>query len=427
MTTTPIELPDWVRGQLLLGRLGDGTIVPVLIDADGNINILLRGADAGGTVRTVRVDSAGQLYAVLRGADDVDVAVNAEGRLEVRLVGMAADGSPTWVKTDATGRIIMLPYGVTEVSGTATVTQAEKDREVQGADGATLRTLAVDASGQLVMVPRGQSGNYMSVDANGFLTAVLKGAHDATLTTIAVDANGRIDAFLMDGSDQWGQTIAIGNADQAGRLGSPVTYDWRGQVVWQTTFADGIGNLIPLYDGTGGFIGCVPDYSLMGGYSLKLQGGSDSDRYALAYGYIGRQPSRRMGVCVAFSNYAETTAIRIRIRASGHRYTGSIRYVWATGLWQYYGSDGAWWTFATQSFYITAPAFNFAKIVVDGLTHGYVRALVNESSYALSAHQMFQDDLGIDGTVEFDVTTVSRSGHNDYNLIDRIIVTSNEP
>ena len=369
--------------------------------------ILIVGKDAAGNPVGVFVDSMGFLAAILK--------------------GQKPDATLATVALDASGRIIMVPNGTTEISGTATVTQAAKDREVQGADGATLRTLAVDASGQLIMVPRGQSGNYMAIDAAGFMTAVLKGAHDSVLTTIGVDANGRIDAFLMDGSDQWGKTIRVGNADLAGRMGSPVTYDWRGQVVWQTTFADGAGNLIPLYSGTGAFIGCVPDYSLMGGYSLKLMGGSTSDRYAQFVGYIGRQPSRRVGLCIAFSNYAETTTITIRVRDGGRRYYGSIRYVWSTTDLQYLGDDAAWHKFGEQLFFVTPPVFNFIKVVIDGIAHKYVRCLCNTFEYDLSAYALESDVIGVDGTMEYDVKTISRAGYNDYNLIDRVIVTSNEP
>jgi len=388
---------------------------------------LLRGADAGGTVRTVRVDDAGQLYAVMRGAGEDDVAVDASGNLAALMKGELAGGGLGVVALDASGRIIMVPYGTTTVAGTATVTQTDKDREVQGADGDTLRTLAVDGNGQLVMVPRGQSGNYMAIDADGYMTAILKGAHDSALTTIAVDANGRIDAFLMDGSDQWGQTIAIGNADQAGRLGSPVTYDWRGQVVWMTTFADGIGNLITLYDGTGGFIECVPTYSLMGGYSLKLMGGSDADRYALAWGYIGRQPSRRVGLCIAFSGYAESISITLRIRDGGREYEGTIRYVWGSHDLEYLGDDGQYHKFAEQAVYLSSAAFNFIKVVIDAIEHRYVRVLCNTFSDDLSAIPLESSTLGIDGTMEFGIRTISRAGHNDHALIDRIIITTNEP
>jgi hypothetical protein len=99
-----IELPDWLRGTLLLGRDGAGNIIPIVVDATGQINVLLRGADVLGTVHTVRTDNVGQLYAILRGAGGVDVSVDAAGNMSAVLKGLYGGVLHT-IAVDADGRI----------------------------------------------------------------------------------------------------------------------------------------------------------------------------------------------------------------------------------------------------------------------------------------------------------------------------------
>ena len=194
------------------------------------------------------------------------LAVDVAGRLIALIYGK--DGvTQREVAVDSSGRIIMVPYGTTTIQGTATVTQAEKDREVQGSDGATLRTLAVDASGRLIMVPRGQSGNYLDVDAAGYLTSVMKGLEGATLHTVGVDASGNLIAVAKgsDGAnlvtlkvDASGQLVMVPrgqsgnylNVDAAGYLTS-VMKGLEGATL-HTVGVDASGNLIAVAKGSDG-------------------------------------------------------------------------------------------------------------------------------------------------------------------------------
>jgi len=447
----PTELADWVRGMLLLGQDAGGDPVAVLVDADGQIQVLLRGESAPGTPRTVKVDASGQLYTVLRGAGDVDVAVDDDGFLSTVLKGVDAgtlrtvlvdesgrmyarmvayDGSDMRsVRVDAQGRIIMVPYGVTAVSGDVDVTQTDSAREVQGADGATLRTLVVDANGQLIMVPRGQSGNYMAINEDGYMTAVLKGVLDDALTTIAVDAQGRIEAFILDAEDQWGSRLKVGNSELAARLGSPVSYDWRGQVLAYNTFGAGMGNLYAIEYGAGASAEVDVDYALTDGYCLKLLGGSDGDMKVTVQGIVGRNPSARIGVAIAFSPVyvCDYFIVWLRIRDATTRHIGGLKYDPGSYLLSYYGDDAAWHALGNY-YYVAYPyAFSFMKLVIDTSTDKYVRALFQATEIDLSAHDLETDALGFTDGVEVFIEVFSTSGHNYGIRLDRYVITVNEP
>jgi len=415
--------------------------------------VRLLGVDDAGDLITVLVDSAGNLGAIVKGLAPGDVL--------------------TAIAVDASGRIIMVPYGTTAVAGTATVTQVAKDREVQGADGATLRTLAVDASGQLVMVPRGQSGNYMAVDANGFMTAlakgidgasalrtlavdtsgqlvmvprgssgyylsvdangymtaVLKGIRDGTLTTIGVDTDGRIEAFGLDGEDQWGQVLKTGNSDLAARLGSPVTWDWRGSILYAHDFSTGYGPVIPQTAGTGAAIALGPTYGGFGGYALKMTGGSDGSRYARVQVSVGANPCARLGVTTRFSISTNTAYVQIQvIRQKG---VGSP---WAYGRidvaneqLQIYTDTPEWQNVGAVPVNLSAFTYGWLKLVINQATGYYERIMYNDLEFDVSDYQYYTVETAIEGALFAEFQNTSRSGNNDVVYLDQIILTVNEP
>ena len=415
-------------------------------------------------VRLLGVDDAGDLVTVL---------VDSLGNLGAIVKGLAPGDVLTAVAVDAAGRIVMVPYGTTTVAGTATVTQAAKDREVQGANGETLRTLAVDGTGQLVMVPRGQSGNYMSVDAsgflsalvkgidggavlrtvavdtsgqivmvprgqsgnylgvdaNGFMTAVLKGAHDAVLTTIGVDANGRIDAFLMDGSDQWGQSLRVGNADLSVRLGSPVTWDWRGNVLYMHDFSTGYGPMLKVAHGTGAVVALGPEKGCFGGYALKMTSGSDDAGYGQIHFYVGSNPSVRLGIAARFAISSNTGYVEVHIE---HQEGASSPYgsLWvdvANSQLQIYLAVGGWTNVGAVVVNLSGDTYCWLKLVINQDTGYYERAMYNEVEIDLSAYPCPTLSSSYVGSIMASFVNVGRDGNNDVVYLDQVVLTVNEP
>lgn len=380
-----IELPDWIRGTLLLGRDGAGNIIPILVDAAGQINVLLRGADALGNVRTVRVDNVGQLYAILRGAGGNDVSVDGAGNLAAILKGIDGLGN--------------------------------------------LRTLLVDAAGQAIMVPRGSSGNYLDVDASGYLTAVLKGLYGGALNTIAVDANGRIEAFGMDAEDQWGKTLSTGNSESAARMGSLRTWDWRGQTVYMCDFRHGIPAASQMLSGAGASIALSVDYSMTSGYSVKMIGGSNANRYACLWFKLATNPSTRWGMEVMFATLptVEAFGIRLILDWGATRKVFGVRAFTSGNQLQYWNNTGTWTNFFGPGFSNEAEAFKRLKFVADFNTGKYVRCLYDCYSIDMTALSGQAPALvGLDYMIA-EIGSYSRNTFNDVAYLDSFVVTVNEP
>lgn len=335
------EFPDWTRAVVLVGSDALGNPIAVLVDATGNINVLLRGLDATSALRTVKVDSLGQLYAVLRGAGGVDVAVDAAGQL----------------------------------------------------------------------------------------TAILKGWYGGAYHTIAVDADGRLEAFVLDGEDQWGKVLRIGNSELAARLGSLKVYDWRGSVLWQTDFSRGIHSAGITESGAGADVSISPDYWRTGGYSLKLVGGSDSLRIAAVGFNGGAPPAARIGFEAHYSvaGVPESFQIEMTMDVGTVFYTSFVRFLCATGDLQLWGDDLAWHTFASVELPGDVGSFYPLKYVVNFATGAYVRALHNRVEYDLSAYQCQASAATGTRLLGCGVRCNSRAGQNDTIYVDRYLVTVSEP
>lgn len=378
------DQPDWTRATLLQAKDAAGNIVTLLVDADGQLFALLRGEDAGGDPQTVKVDADGQLFVVLRGASGEDVLVDANGFLSAVLKGQDVGG--------------------------------------------TLRNVRVDASGQMVTVLRGNSGNYLLVDADGYMVAVLKGERGGVLHTIAVDDQGRIEAFMLDHESQWGDTLKVGNADLAGRLGSCKTWDWRGNILFANTFEHGLANFNKATSGAGASVTMSNDFAMFGGYSAKLIGGSNASMRAHIYTFMGRNPTTGYGVEVAWATLSDYDRIEISLNVSigTASKTGLIKHVRATGVLSYYGSDDAWHVFGTQSLAAVFNAFNFLKLVIDTDGVTYLRCLLNSEVYDLSAHALYASAGGLKDTVHVAIYCYSTAGNNYGFLVDHVILTGNE-
>ena len=336
------EQADWTRAYLLMAKDGSGNIIPLLVDASGQMYALLRGLDALGATQTVKVDADGQLYTVLRGASGVDVAV----------------------------------------------------------------------------------------DASGFITAVLKGELAGVLTTIAVDDQGRLQAFVLDSESQWGSVLRVGNSELAGRLGSPVTYDWRGQVAYFADFSNGKGALTPTLVGTGASLTLVPTYTHYGGYSLALYGGSDATGFAHVVGGIGPSPTLRPGFAISFCQSGAPGKLGAGIvqESGGVRSAGEARLNFLTNTVQVYnGTTGQWESLGAFTPGIDTSVFHNLKLVVDFDTLVYDHVLYDNTEYDGASKPVIGQALSNVPALEFYFWVNTQTGNQGIVYVDTHVLTVNEP
>lgn len=277
-----------------------------------------------------------------------------------------------------------------------------------------------DPDGNLILI---------QVDSDGRLEIPLKGVHAGELVTVAVDENGYLNAYVLDDESQWGDIIKVGNSELAGRLGSPVTWDWRGKVQAIFDFAQGYQGLATSTIGTGASVTLDPVYWQFGGYSVKLVPGSDSTRYAGIYGNVGITPSGTVGLACCFSVgiAPESFELWAMIRKSEVNYYYRVRYLFADNKVQYRDSDGDWQDIVTYKIVQDAATFYRFKMVVDVDAGTYLRVLLGGSETAETAACQSAAAAGLPDYVCFYAQCFSDEGQNDIIYLDHLILTVAEP
>lgn len=278
----------------------------------------------------------------------------------------------------------------------------------------------VDSEGNLVAV---------LLEEGGQLQVLLRGAFGDELRTVALDDDGNISAYVLDDEEQWGEILRVGNAELAARLGSPIAWDRRGQVQLLNDFRFGFGGYQTYGPGTGATIGLDPIYWQAGGHSVKLVGGSDGLYHDAGFtGHLGLPPSDTIGFAVRWSASPTPNYFGLVLRAytGTYQYLAHIRYDFDNERLQYYNYLGSWVNLAVQKIYVQPYVFNSLKVVVNQSTNYFVRVLLNNTEYDLSAIQLFEAVSGITGMVSFAPEVNSHDGENDVAYIDYIAITTQE-
>lgn len=217
----------------------------------------------------------------------------------------------------------------------------------------------------------------------------------------------------------------------AARLGSIVTFDRRGNVTFLEDFS---GNLAKLYTWEGApahpsTIIISSEKAISGSFSCKVT----TDVYendglnifvALPYPILGK-----MGVeqCWRRDDNLKILYLGLGLNDGATDYFGYVRWNYATGVWEYQTTGGAWVALTPTATYRNT-LFNHTKVVVDFVNKEYCRLIANERTYDLT-------DLAVHSWprvtsphmwTQFKATN-SNLGNNCVMHLDNIIVTQNEP
>ena len=328
----------------------------------------------------------------------------------VALVGVDATGAPVVVLLDSTGAIMAVMKG--EYAG-------------------TLKNIAVDSSGRIVSVIRDPtSDNYIAIDANGYIAAVLKATYSGALKNVACDADGRIIMIPTDPADVWGNAISMGNAELAAVLSFAKRHDRRGNVLWLSSFENGLGEFYTAVNGTLASVSLSTAVALSGAYSCKLTAGSDSEKRAGVFKVISYPILSKVGGQAAFT--WDTTIDHLLLDFSlydGTNYTTfSVKFDPSLGKMQYFNSVSGWTDIAALPAWTTATyLFHVAKIVVDLDTGKYVRLIVDDTEYSLANISAYTTSSGVQPYLTFSIMVVGPGTTNPALYVDDVIITQNEP
>jgi len=274
--------------------------------------------------------------------------------------------------------------------------------------------------------------NYIPVllAPDGSMYAVLQGEYAGALRTVKLDDEGRLSAFVIDSVDAWDRMLTVGNAELAARLGSPVRYDKRGQVLAVENFEHGWNRWTLYTSGTGADGEIVPTTSASGGYSVHLTGGLDINKHAYIRFQRGSLPIGRMGVEFSFAidGAIDMVCVSTQFRTGAHEYQSIARFVYSGYDLQVLDDVAGYVSVGTGK-----PAgedihiFNTVKLVHDLGTERYARFLFNQQEIDISDRVIRKVVVTDPACVIVDIRVHSRTAYNDDAYIDDVIITVAEP
>lgn len=352
----------------------------------------------------------------------------------VRAVEMLGvyDGEPVTIAVDASGRLYAVLAGTPEITipGDVNVTQEDATRDIQGTDGETLRAVAVDSNGQIIMVPRGQSGNYLVVDSDGYLTTVIKGDYEGALRTVKLDDDGRLSAFVVDSVDAWGQMLSIGNAELAARLGSLKTYDRRGSVLDMQNFDSGLGSFELVKGGSGAYPVIAADRILSGGYSAYLYAPTGVTNASELRWYRGMAWAESFGVEIAFNLDALHGMLFFWccLYDGAKSHPGVLRWNLDTGVLECLGGAGTYEEVATGlAVGVGKGKWNFLKLVIDTANDEYMRCLLGGTEIDMTSFEILDSADASPPYLYASVALYASASDAAEMWIDNLILTDREP
>jgi len=214
------------------------------------------------------------------------------------------------------------------------------------------------------------------------------------------------------------------------RLGSPVTFDRRGDVILLDDFEDNINKWVQTHVGVGGAIALSNDTCKNGARSCKFTTGNVIGNACSIERYMSYPVSGRFGFEISFtyeSNFSQWEWL-LQLNDGAFYHLAEITYVDATGTLYYRDSTPADVAIvAGLSLYEVDELFHTIKLVVDFDNDKYIRLILNNTEYDLSAYSFEKKADATNQRLFTRVRAYTATAANNVMYLDDAIWTQNEP
>ncbi len=216
----------------------------------------------------------------------------------------------------------------------------------------------------------------------------------------------------------------------AARLGSPITFDRRGDVVWWDDFEWTLNKWVVEAVGTGAAGAVSSAKARNGRMSCLLTGGSDGAHSAAIRHQEPFPVVGSFGLECSFGLGGDISAFRIQMTLYDGSQSHDAYVQWSdiANTLSYLDAAGGVTIFASGvDLLLGDPVFHTAKLVYNLTTARYVRFLLDSSEYDLSGIAGLDAAAATLPYLQIRLTLLSRNGSNDTCYVDDVILTQNEP
>lgn len=214
------------------------------------------------------------------------------------------------------------------------------------------------------------------------------------------------------------------------RLGSPVTYDRRGAVLWFTTFEYGLLGFSTATSGVGSTVKLTTDRVSIPPFAVELHSAAATGSDAELIRQFPLPNDDRVGLMtfINFANDPDEVELEILHTTGSLGYYGVFRILNVDKKIALYTSTGYQDVVTLDHYWTSASQFIPVKVVVNINTGQYERLLFLGQEYDLTAYDIFSTTLSATPGVQLTVRAKSVAGTNSHTIyVDSIIYTTAEP
>jgi len=241
---------------------------------------------------------------------------------------------------------------------------------------------------------------------------------------------------MPHGTPDWGlvgpKTTVYGLDDMGEavvRLGSPNVWDRRGDVIEMVMFDRGLEGL-QVIPGLGATYDLYSGNARHGALSLRTTTAAIAGSQVHWYEYVPVSIVGAFGVELSFAMDTQSTYMYVDLLALSTTISleGGVKIDFSTADISYLSSVGVWTIFANVGGVIASMHhWHTIKLVIDAISGRYVRLILDDQTWNLTAYNLRVVPGTQLGYVRVDVRTLGSGAAVEHNWYDGLIITQNEP
>lgn len=219
-------------------------------------------------------------------------------------------------------------------------------------------------------------------------------------------------------------------AEHAARLGSIVTHDRRGDVLFLDGFEGGLNKWVNVATGGGASVTLWNSTTRNGGAALKVLTSATNEEESGVERYTPLSVLSKMGCefSLVFPAADAYAIIYLYLFSGAKVYTTKLRYRISTQKLSYWDSAGAWQDLSPiQAVYQGGVGFSTLKLVVDGVVGEYRRAVLNGITWDMTDIAAQEAANNTAPCVYISARVAAMDSVAVAVIIDDVILTQNEP
>jgi len=222
----------------------------------------------------------------------------------------------------------------------------------------------------------------------------------------------------------------VDHGELAARLGSPVTFNREGNLVYWDDFEFTPLKWSAILDGLGSSVALSSDTALSGGQSVKIQTGNGYLNRAGVKKYFTPILSGNIGMEMAFcvTSTGADASFKMIFDTGDMKYVNNITIDFTENELKYYDKDEGYVVFASGIQLANyAHLFHHLKTVIDVENKKPLRFLLDREEYSLNEFTMASYGGANAKYLEADITVTTLDETSKIMYLDNFILTQNEP